>query len=507
MCVFPEIWRWHTLLCGCVAQPLRTKLHSPRIDPDWIQRPRLQALLNAHPNRSLTLVVAPAGFGKTTLVSQWLAEQAELVAWLSLDASDASPERFFAYLVAALRAVLPDACAATFSLLHANDLPPLRHIADTLINDLAALPQRLILVLDDYHTMNEQPLHQDLLYLIGHLPETLHLVVTSRIDPAWSLGRLRVQGKLVELRAADLRFTHEEVGQFLRHETSLAQRELAIETLYQRTEGWIAGLQLARISLQTAHDPVTLIQHLHGTDRYIMEYLVDEVFARQPPAVQAFLLASAVTERFCASLCDALLESESSISSHELLAYLDRHNLFLIPLDHERTWYRYHHLFRDLLIHKLRLERGEARLLQLHQRASQWFAAHALAEEAVRHALWRDQPDQAAQIILHQLHQPASQTAGYRYVELLLALIPESLVPTLPALLVAKAHTHYLHLPGKHGLEYLGHLFSGNKDISVLFEILIAGGATYAGMRNYKRRRTRHRHCRPGVCGAQPPLS
>ncbi len=423
---------------------LPTRLHRPRLDPDWVQRPRLEDLLNTHPHRSLTLVIAPAGFGKTTLISQWLAGRAEPVAWLSLNADDADPERFFAYFVAAIRTVLPDACAATLSLLGGNRLPPLRQVTDTLIKDLMELPQRLVLVLDDYHTMNAQALHQEIFHLIGHLPDTMHLVVSSRIDPPWSLGRLRLQRRLVELRAVDLRFTLAEVSQFLACDPALDRQQVDIATLYERTEGWIAGLHLIQISLQASADPVALVQGLRGTDRYIMEYLVDEVFAHQPPEVQKFLLASAITERFCASLGDALLESEPSIRSHDILAYLDQHNLFLIPLDNERVWYRYHHLFRDLLMHKLRVEWEEARLLRLHQQASHWFAAWDLSEEAVRHALWANQPDQAAQIILHQLRQPTTRTAGYRYCEPLLALIPEAVMQAQPALLVAKAHVHYL---------------------------------------------------------------
>ena len=341
---------------------LRTKLHAPRRDPQWIVRPRLLTLLGAGPPCRLTLIVAPAGFGKTTLASQWLAARSGAIAWLSLDEDDGSPQRFFDYLAAAIRAALPDACAATVRLLASAQPPPPRHVADTLLNDLAALAAPLTIALDDYHRITDETVHAELFRIIGHLPDGVDLVVTSQFDPPWPLGRLRALRQLAEVRAAHLRFTVEETRHLLAPEGMAGTFDGMAEAIHVRTEGWVAGLQLAQISLRAADDPAAAAERLNAADHFMMEYLADEVIAQQPLALREFLLTSALPERFCAPLCDALLggAADRASGSEALLAELDRRNLFLIPLDGERTWYRYHHLFRDLLRSRLRADQGSA---------------------------------------------------------------------------------------------------------------------------------------------------
>lgn len=373
------------------AEPLlERKLAPPRPPPGFVPRPQLSPRLSAGRGLALTLVVAPAGYGKTTLLAGWLAALAQgpaaprppRAAWLTLDEGDADPVRFFRYLAAAVRTAYPAACERSLALLLADQVALPRHFADAFVADLAALPGPLALVLDGYQTVGCDAVHQGLARAIAYLPEGVQLLVASRADPPWPLGRLRAAGQLAELRAGDLRFSPGEARALLGWGGGAPDDGLAA-ALHERTEGWAAGLQLARIALQSAASPAAFVAGLRGTDRFIMDYLVDEVFARQPAAVQRFLLISSLPERFCAALCEAL--GDGAGSSAALIDGLERDSLFLAPLDGRREWYRYHPLFRDLLVHRLFADLGGGGVCRLHRRAAGWFQGRGMAEEAARH--------------------------------------------------------------------------------------------------------------------------
>lgn len=383
---------------------LITKLYIPPPKAKAVARPRLVERLEEGLHRTLTLVSAPAGFGKTTLVSEWVANCGRPVAWLSLDDADSDPARFLAYMLSAIQTVTPNIGEGLFALLHSPQPPPTESILTVLLNEIAALPDEIVLVLDDYHAIDAKPVDDALTFLIEHLPPQLHLVITSREDPQLPLARLRARGQLTELRAADLRFTPLEAAEFLNPVMGLNLSAAAIAALEDRTEGWIAGLQLAAISMQGHQDTTSFIQSFTGSHRFVMDYLVDEVLHQQPVRVQAFLLRTSILERLCGPLCDAVLRDPSG-SGQETLEYLERANLFLVPLDNERRWYRYHHLFAELL--RQRLQHGTAsstgdsvgEVAGLHARASEWYEQNGLRTDAVRHALAADDFERAASLI------------------------------------------------------------------------------------------------------------
>lgn len=388
---------------------LSTKLDIPPGRPTLIARPRLTTRLTAGWTRPLTLICAPAGFGKTTLLTQWIADElpaalssADLsgqsgprVAWLSLDADDNDPVHFFTYLMAALEKVNPGLCATTSAMLSAAELPALPMLATYLLHDLSALDRPLVLALDDYQVITAAPVHDALGFMLAHLPSALHLILLSREDPPLPLAKLRVRNQLLELREEDLRFSQEEVSAFLTRTMGLELSAAALASLANRTEGWIAALQIAGLSLQNRSDVESFIAAFRGDDHYVMDYLMDEVFDRQPPQIQDFLLQTSILERLNAALCDAVTapfapdpqpSSEDGMRSQAILEHLERVHLFLQPLDSRRVWYRYHLLFADLLRYRLRRTYPE-RLPELHQRAYHWYVAAGDPDEAMRHAL------------------------------------------------------------------------------------------------------------------------
>ncbi len=382
---------------------LQTKLYVPRLRPSLIPRPHLLDILNQglETGCKLTLISAPAGFGKTTIVTEWIAESERPFAWLSLDERDGDLTRFLKYLIAGLQTVAPTLGTRAAEMLDSSQPPPTEALLTTLLNEIAAAPHELALVLDDYHLVDAQPVDQALAFLLEHLPPQMHLVITTREDPPLPLPRLRVRGLLTELRAADLRFTHEETAVFLNQITGLALSTAEMAALERRTEGWVAGLQLAALALQGPPaspgqvDVHNFINAFAGDDRYIVDYLVEEVLERQPQSVRDFLRQTSILNRLCGPLCDAVTTQEEG---HKLLETLERSNLFVIPLDNKRRWYRYHHLFADVLQVNLMKEQPEA-LPGLHQRACSWYRQHGLTADAVHHALAAADYDQAAQII------------------------------------------------------------------------------------------------------------
>jgi LuxR family maltose regulon positive regulatory protein len=371
---------------------LTTKLYIPPSRPNLVPRPRLVARLDEglRAGRKLTLIAAPAGFGKTTLATEWLystgkAISSRSVAWLSLDEGDNDPTRFFTYIIAALQQLDASVGQATQSLLGSPQMPLTESLATTLVNDIAAIPGHFVLVLDDYQLIHNPLIHDALAFLLDHQPSQMHLLVATRIDPPLSLPRLRVRGQMTEIRADDLRFTEEEAATFLNQVLGLVLGAEKIAALEARTEGWIAGLQLAALSMQSKRDVDSFVEAFSGSNRHVIDYLADEVLAQQPEAIHDFLCQTSVLDRFCAPLCDAVREVDESADadSRTILERLERQNLFLVPLDDRREWYRYHRLFADFLRTELVPKQSTA----LHLRAAHWFEAHDFLPEAVNHAL------------------------------------------------------------------------------------------------------------------------
>jgi len=470
---------------------LQTKLHIPPIRPGLVSRPRLIGRLNAglgqNLGRRLTVISAPAGFGKTTLIAQWLNNARCPSAWLSLDERDHELARFLAYVIAALRAVetrqdfAGDIGKGLLRELQSPQPPPAEVVLTSLINDLAALPDRMLLVLDDYHLIEAQAIHDAVAFLLEHLPLQMHLVIATREDPPLAMARLRARGQLTELRASDLRFTSAEAAQFLNQVMGLDLSAEDIAALEARTEGWIAGLQLAAISMQGRDDTASLIKSFAGSHRYVLDYLLEEVLERQPEGIQAFLLQTAILDRLTGSLCDAVrfgvaetpstragdavrFDSVKSPSTSErttvrlnaarassgqkdgqaVLEALERANLFIVPLDEERRWYRYHSLFADLLRQRLRQMRRE-QVPVLHQRASEWYEQNGFVEQAIEHALQTGDPARPAQLLDEQA-EAIWLRGEHAKLQRWLAKLPDEVVYSRPQLCIF--HAWYLFAGG-----------------------------------------------------------
>ena len=381
---------------------LVTKLAAPPVRADLTPRPRLTDQLQQGLQRPLTLVAAPAGFGKTTLLCAWLERSHLPVAWMTLERGDNDLTRFWSYVFNALERIAPGSGAAALALLEGSQirpLPPMETVLTVWINELTTLPQHVALVLDDYHLITAPAIHRALAYLLDHLPTQLHLVIATRADPPLPLARLRARGQLAEIRVADLRFTREEVLAFINQSLGSRLSTEQIATLEARTEGWIVGLQLAVLSMRDRTDLPLFLSTFSGSHQYIIDYLVEEVLARQPDAMRAFLLRTSILERLQESLCKAVLgESGVEASGQTLLERAAQANLFLTPIDEVRRWYRYHPLFAEALAHRLLLQQ-RALLPELHRRASRWYEQQELISEAIHHALAAADFQQAARLI------------------------------------------------------------------------------------------------------------
>jgi LuxR family maltose regulon positive regulatory protein len=364
---------------------LVTKLYIPPPRTKIVLRPRLSDQLNEglSVSRKLTLISAPAGFGKSTLISEWAAVCNRPVAWLSLSEGENDPALFLTYLIAALQTIMPKVGAGVLGLIQSPQSPSSELILTALLNEIAAITDPFILILDDYHLIEAKSVDQVLSFLLEHLPPKMHLVIATREDPHLPLARLRVRSQLTELRAADLRFTPAEATEFFNRIMGLNLSAEDIIALEARTEGWIAGLQLATLSMQGNHDKAGFIKSFTGSHRFILDYLVEEVLQRQPEHVRNFLLQTAILDRLSSPLCDAVTGQEDG---RGMLEVLERGNLFVIPLDDQRQWYRYHHLFAEVLRAHLH-EAQPDHVSPLHRRASEWYMQNGLTSDAIRHAL------------------------------------------------------------------------------------------------------------------------
>jgi LuxR family maltose regulon positive regulatory protein len=415
---------------------LLTKLFVPQVRANRVARPALVAQLNRGLAGRLTVVSAPAGFGKTTLVADWLRQVDRPYTWLSLDEGDNDASRFLTYLTAAVQRVDSGWGKSVRGLLRSPQPPALTAMTVTLINEIADDDSPFVLVLDDYHLISARSIHDTLSFLLDNLPPQMHVVILGRADPPISLARLRACGEMIELRADDLRFMPEETAAFLNDVMNLGLMEPQIAALDRRTEGWIAGLQLASLSLQglLREDADRLIGAFAGSHRYVMDYLVEEVFDRQPPDVQQFLLQTSILDHLCGALCDAVTGQTESAA---MLERLERANLFIVPLDHVRQWYRYHRLFADLLrdrLHQIQVEY----VPELHRRASEWCEQQGLADGAFAHAMAAGDAQRAVQLAeahAKQLVQRGEVATLLRWLE----AIPDPVIRSRPLLSVGYA--------------------------------------------------------------------
>ncbi len=427
------------------AALLAVKFYIPKPRPLLTGRTQLLDRFSSGLALPLTLISAPAGFGKSTLLAAWVDRQTNIpgsddrfgnIAWLSLDSADNRPPRFWTYVVAAIQTGMKGlgasnaspaelALDAVLETLQSDPPPAIEPILDQLINVITAFPGRILLVLDDYHEIQSAQIHEQMVYLLDHQPPNLHLIISTRVDPPLPVARLRVRGGLSEFRAADLRFNQTETTHFFKIMTHVELAEEDVAAIQASTEGWIAGLQMAALALQAQFSPLNslhwedgkvheFVQSFSGKNTYVLDYLADEVFNRQPEPVQSFLLRTSVLERFCAPLCDQItgpveLATDAAqpaettpSSSQEILAYLEKTNLFLIPLDSERQWFRYHHLFADLL--RVRLEQIRPGLkTELHRRASEWYEHNGLIDEGIHHAALGQDWERAAGLMEHEI--------------------------------------------------------------------------------------------------------
>ncbi len=424
-----------------MVEILSTKLFIPRPRKNLISRQRLIDRLNAGQDKKLTLIAAPAGFGKTTLLSEWIPRSPHCVTWLSLDEGDNSPSRFWMYFIAALQTISPELGRGVQALLPSLQPHDIESILTVLINEINAFGDSFVHVFDDYHLIDNTEIDRGLAYLIDHQPSNLHLIIATREDPHLPLARLRARDQFTELRASDLRFTSSETAGFL-HAMSLNLSAVDIHALEDRTEGWVAGLQLAALSMQGNKDVSGFIREFAGDHRYIVDYLIEEVLQRQSECVRSFLLQTSILEQLNGSLCDAVT---CQVECNVLLESLERGNYFVIPLDDQRHWYRYHHLFGDVLRMHLTSEQPD-HVPILHRRASEWYTKNGLAEDAIRHALAGGDFERAAGLI--ELATPAMRKSRQETTLLdWMKVLPERLYRTRPVLSV----------------EYVGALLSSGK--------------------------------------------
>ena len=422
---------------------LRTKLHRPPAPRDYLHRPRLLEYLDQHRKQPLTLVSAPAGYGKSTLVSCWLDSCESPSAWLSLDENDNDLRQFLSYFIAAVETIFPNAVSATNTLVDAPTLPPISTLVGSLANELDTIETDFILVLDDNHYLVEKSIHHFLNDLLRHPPRPMHLVLIGRRDPMLNIATLRARSQLAEVRLQDLRFTAGETATYLQQISKKQIDEDLAAAWSEKAEGWVTGLRLAALSFQHRADFKTKLPELQGSTQYVTEYLFNEILSHQPPGIQDCLLKSSILDRFCAPLCDAIFSAavepgNAQNGAWQFIALLKNENLFLISLDAEDQWFRYHHLFKDLLNRQLRRHYPPNDIKMLHSQASEWFESKGLFTESIKYALLAEDAVRAAEIVEHYRHDEFTADRWYT-VERWLAMLPAEIRQERPALLLAEA--------------------------------------------------------------------
>ncbi len=427
---------------------IRTKLNRPPVGTDFVYRPHLLERLEKHRQRPLTLVSAPAGYGKSTLVSSWLEASSSPGAWVSLDKNDDNLHLFLSYFLAAVQNMFPDVGRKTLTMLDALTLPSVSLLAGSLINELELIEQPFILVLDDYQHIQDESVHDLLTELLHHPSQSMHLVLISRRDPPLLISTLRAQGLVTEIRIQDLRFTMAETATFLKQLLGIQIDPSIIAALEEKTEGWVTGLRLAALSMRHLGnlDPSLLEPQVDA--QYVMEYLFNEVFSQQPPEIIQYLLGTAILDRFCSPLCEAVCAPGAEpftceMGGWEFVAWLKKENLFLIPLDAENRWFRYHHLFRKLLVNQLNRRSSAEEIKALHAQASAWFFENDLIEESLRHTLTAGDAETAGSLVARFGHQLMNDQQWMR-LERCLRLLPRDQIELDPALLVLEAWLHHV---------------------------------------------------------------
>jgi LuxR family maltose regulon positive regulatory protein len=440
-------------LVGIQPQPiLLTKLHRPPITADIIPRARLIEVLENGIHQAMTLFAAPAGYGKSILTSQWLEVSKFPGGWVSLDENDNEPRVLLTYLLAAIKRIFPETPLQTISLLQAANLPPAKELAHNLLNDLDGVAEPFILVLDDYHRISSKaPVHDLLAELLRHPTPRLHLVLLTRRDPPLPMGSVRARGLLNELTTEDLRFTHEETKTFLERLLKVSIDEDTVAILDAKIEGWVAGLRLASLSLGRETDRDRFLRGFKESIRYITDYLVQEVLSGLSPARAQYLMATSILDRFCAPLCEVFRllrgeqeQGEDDLSGRAFIEWLEKSHMFLIPLDAENRWFRFHHLFQTLLLNQLKRHYSSEEINGLHARASAWFADNGLITEAIRHALAAGDETVAAQLVV-QNRQAALNAERWFVLEKWLSMLPDAIIQQRPELLIAQVWIHYYH--------------------------------------------------------------
>lgn len=418
---------------------LRTKLHRPRVTADVVDRPRLMVALNNGLDHSLILVAAPAGFGKSTLVSAWLETCDFPHAWISLDEVDNDLGVFLAYFVSAIQTIVPDALPDTQAFLTGISLPAVSVIARSLLNELDGLGRNFIVALDDYHLIHEQPIHELLSLLLQHPPQGMHLVIVTRLEPPLPLGLLRARHQLAEIRGQDLRFSRAEIAAFVERAIKVSLTDDALVMLAEKTEGWAAGLRFATLALRHVGDIDRYLAGLHAENRYVIDYLMHEVLSQVSPAMRRFLLKTSILDQMCGPLCKAVIgPDDPECQPQEFLAWLEQAAMFTVALDARGEWYRYHHLFQDLLRQQFAQEASDDQVAALHARASAWYARQGSLEKALQHALLGDDTPLAVRLLAEQRHA-LMNSEQWQLLEHILDMFPAEMVSRHPELILMAA--------------------------------------------------------------------
>jgi LuxR family maltose regulon positive regulatory protein len=418
---------------------LISKLQVLTVHSSVISRQRLVERLDESINKKLTLVAAQAGFGKTTLLCDWIHQRDVPTSWFSVESSDSDPLQFLTYLIAALQNIDKNIGLTALDLLKSPELPPLPSILTALINSITHVSENFILVLDDYHLANAQPINTVLTFLLDHLPPQMHIILSTRSDPPLPLSRLRSQNQMLEIRTSDLSFTREETVRFIRKNLGIDLTSDEIELLERKTEGWITGLQLAVLSMQSRGDAAQFIKDFKGDNRYIADYLMEEVLSGQPDHIQNFLLYTSILERLYGPLCDTVTGQKDS---YQKLIDLERANLFIYSLDNEQKWFRYHRLFSDLLFQRLKYSQPDT-VDELHRRASEWYFRNSFKDEAVSHALIAQDFDRASNLI-EDIAEPIWERGQQAKLLRWFKSLPVGMVSTKPMLSILQARSQVM---------------------------------------------------------------